>query len=125
MIDSGVRFNRGRGALGHDVTAVLAGTRAHVDQVIGGPHHVLVVLDDQDGVALVAQPLECPDQLVVVPLVQPDGRLVEDVEHAHQAGPDLRRQADALRLAARERAGGTVEGQVADADVGKEPAAAR
>ena len=41
-------------------------------------------------------------QAVVVALVQADARLVQDVEHAHQARADLRGQADALRLAAAE-----------------------
>ena len=43
------------------------------------------------------------DQAPVVALVQADRRLVEDVEHADQARPDLRREPDALRLAAGQR----------------------
>ena len=42
------------------------------------------------------------DELRVVPLVETDGRLVQDVQHAHQRRADLGRQADALGLAARE-----------------------
>ena len=49
------------------------------------------------------------DQPVVVPLVQPDRRLVEDVEDADQAGADLGGQPDALRLAAGERGRRPVE----------------
>ena len=44
--------------VGDDLAAVLAGARAQVDEVVGGAHHRLVVLDDQDRVAEVAQPLE-------------------------------------------------------------------
>ena len=47
-------------------------------------------------------------------------RLVADVEHAHQAGADLRRQADALRLAAGERRRAAVERQVVEADLDQE-----
>ncbi|MEI2718847.1 MAG: hypothetical protein V9E87_01700 [Gemmatimonadales bacterium] len=47
-------------------------------------------------------------------------RLVEDVEHADEARADLRGEADALRLAARERAGRAVEREVVQADVGEE-----
>jgi hypothetical protein len=43
------------------------------------------------------------DQPAVVALVQPDRRLVEHVQHAREPGADLRREADALRLAAGER----------------------
>ena len=83
-------------------------------------HHLLVVLDDDHGVAEVAQPLERADQLVVVALVQADRRLVEDVEHADELRADLRREPQALRLAARQRRRGAVELQVADADVVEE-----
>ena len=35
----------------------------------------------------------------IVPLVQPDGRLVKDVQHAHEVGAYLRGKPDPLRLA--------------------------
>ncbi|MNF17903.1 hypothetical protein D3C80_2216850 [compost metagenome] len=58
------------------------------------------MLDHDHGVADVAQMLEGPQQAVVVPLVQADGRFVEDVQHAHQPGADLAGQANALCFAA-------------------------
>ena len=85
--------------------------------MVGRAHRLLVVLDHDHRVAQVAQPLQRRDQLGVVALVQSDRGLVEDVQHAHQRGADLRRQADALRLAARQRRGGAVHRQVADAHV--------
>ena len=75
----------------------------HVDEPVGAAHHLLVVLDDEHGVAEVAQPLERADQPVVVALVQADRRLVEDVEHADELRADLRREPQPLRLAAGER----------------------
>ena len=83
-------------------------------------HHLLVVLDDEHGVAEVAKPLERRDQPVVVALVEPDRRLVEDVEHADELRADLRREPQPLRLAAGERRGRTVEREIADADVVEE-----
>ena len=56
----------------------------------------------------------------VVALVQADRRLVEDVQHADQPRADLRRQPDALRLAARERLGRAAEREVVEADVDEE-----
>ena len=97
-----------------------AGPWSHLDDVIGGADRVLVVLDDDDRVADVAQALERRDHLGVVFRVQADARLVEDVEHPHQAGADLRRQPDALRLAARERAGAAVEVEVVEPDAEQE-----
>jgi hypothetical protein len=58
------------------------------------------VLDHDHGVPDVAQPLERRDHLDVVLGVQPDARLVEHVQHAHEAGTDLRGEPDALRLPA-------------------------
>ena len=94
------------GAGDDDLAAVLARARADVDDPVGGADGVLVVLDDDQRVAEVAQPDQGLDQPAVVALVQADGRLVEDVEHADQAGADLGGQPDPLRLAAGERAGG-------------------
>src|SRR3990172_5218821 len=71
----------------HSPPALLAGARAHVDQPVRRAHHRFVVLDDEHGVAEIAQPLERADQAVVVRRVETDRRLVADVEHAHQAGP--------------------------------------
>ena len=56
----------------------------------------------------------------VVALVEADRGLVEDVEDAHEARADLRRQTDALRLTAGERFGRTSKGQVLEADVVEE-----
>ncbi len=63
-------------ALGDDLAAVHAGAGADVDDVVGLHDRVLVVLDDDDGVADVAQVLERDEQAVVVALMQPDGGLV-------------------------------------------------
>ena len=107
-------------ALGDDVAAVLTRSRPHVDEPVGGAHHLLVVLDDEHGVAEILQPLERPDQLAVVALVQSDRRLVEDVEDADELRADLGREPEPLRLAAGERLRGAVELEVADADVVEE-----
>ena len=87
-----------------DLAAVLARARPDVDDVVGDPDRLLVVLDDDHRVAEVAQPHERLDQPLVVALVQADRRLVEHVQHADEPAADLRREPDALRLAARERA---------------------
>ena len=92
-----------RGAAGDDVPAVDAGAGAHVDDVIGAADGVLVVLNDNYRVVEVAQALEGGEQPVVVALVEPDGGLVEHVEHPRQTRSYLRGEADALALTARER----------------------
>ena len=89
-----------------------ARTGTDVDEVVRRAHRVLVVLDDDERVAEVAQTFQGGEQLVVVALVQSDGRLVKDIEDAHQARADLRRQTDTLRLAAGERRARARERQV-------------
>ena len=107
-------------ALGDDLAAVDAGGRADVDDVVGLADGVLVMLDDDDGVAEIAEVAERVEEAVVVALVEADRRLVEDVEDAGQARADLRGEADALALAAGERAGVRGEGQVVEADIDEE-----
>jgi hypothetical protein len=104
-------------SLADDLTAVDAGARAHVDDMVGGADRLLVMFDDEHGVAEPAQALEGLEQAVVVLLVKADRRLVEDIEDAGEAGADLRREADALALAARERAAGAVEVEIVEADI--------
>jgi hypothetical protein len=77
--------------------------RAEVDDVVGAADRVLVVLDDDQRVALGAELLQRVEQDLVVARMQADGRLVEDVADAAQVRAELRREPDALRLAARER----------------------
>ena len=79
-----------------------AGTRAHVYTEIGCTDHVFVMLNHQHAVANVAQMFEGVDQAVVVALVQADAGFVQHIHHASQTRANLRGQADALRLSARQ-----------------------
>ena len=78
------------------------------------------MFDHDQRVAEVTQVVQRFDQAFVVALVQADGRLVEHVHDADQAGADLRGQADALRLAAGKRLGRAGQGQVIEAHVVEE-----
>ena len=109
----GHRFDLRRRALRDEAPAVHARAGPEVDELVGGAHRLLVVLDDDHGVPELAQALERRDELRVVAHVEPDRWLVEDVEHADERGADLRRETDALRLAARERRRGAVHREVA------------
>ena len=100
---------------------MLARAGTDVDHPVGRADGVFVVLDDDQGVAEVSQSHEGLDQPVVVALMQADARLVEHVEHTDEAGTDLGREPDPLRLTAGQRAGRSVEGQVVQADVDQEP----
>ena len=85
----GVGHNCVGGTLGDEVPAMDPRTRSHIDDPIGDADRLFVVLDDNDRIAEVAQPLQRPQETPVVALVQPDRRLVEDIEHSGQPRADL------------------------------------
>ncbi len=82
-----------------------------------------IVLHDQQRVARVAQAVQHADQPVDVARVQADARLVEHEQRVDQRGAERGGEVDALHLAAAERAGLPVEGQVAQPDVDRYAAA--
>ena len=106
------RTFRGRNLLrrsgSDDHTATLTSTRAHVHHIICGANGVLVMLDHDHGVAKIAQMFERSDKTLVVTLMQADGGLVKDIEHAHQTRADLRGQTDTLRFATGKGCGRTL-----------------
>ena len=120
-ISAGQRVGTGHDLLGRaradHLATVLASTRAHIDHVVRGANRILVMLNHDHGVANVTQALQRGDQALVIALVQANRRLVQNVEHAHKTGSDLRRQTDALGFAARKRGRSTVERQVIETHV--------
>ena len=113
----GTLHDAGQRSLGDQRTAALAGARPDVDDVFGVADGVLVVLDHHQRVALVAQAAQRSEQDRVVARVQSDGRLVEHIAHALQVAAKLRREPNALRLAAAERRRATVEREIAQSDL--------
>ena len=95
----GARHFIGR-ARGNHMAALLARTRAHINNVVGMANGVFVMLHDDNRVAQIAQAFKRGDKALVVALMQTDGRLVQDVQHAHEASANLRGQANALGFAA-------------------------
>ena len=93
-----------RGPHGHDPAAMGTGTRPDIDDMVRRIHRVLVMLHHDERIPQVSQMLERRQEAVVVPLMQPDARLVQDIEHSHKPGADLRGKTDALCLTARKRA---------------------
>ena len=104
----------------HYLAAVLAGAGTDVDDPVGGADGVLVVFDDDERVAQVAELEQRLDEAVVVALVQADAGLVEHVQHSGEAGADLGGQPDALSLSPGQRAGGAGQIQVGESDLDEE-----
>ena len=93
--------------------------------MVGGADDALLVLDHHDRVAAVAEAEEGLRERLVVARVEADRRLVEDVADAAQVGGERRHDADALRLAGRERVGPALEREVAEAEAGEQIEAQR
>src|ERR1700689_97905 len=77
-------------ALEDDPATVVAGTGTEVDDPVGVRHDCLVMLDDDDRLARVDEPVEQAEQLLDVGEVQAGGRLAEGVDAAllpHSGGP--------------------------------------
>ncbi len=94
-----------------------AGAGAQVDDLIRASHQLVIVFHHEQRVSLFAQRMERLDQSIIVARVQTDAWLVEHVEHTGQVRAELRGEPDALRLAARQCFGRSVERQIAEADM--------
>ena len=88
------------GAVADHLAAVDACARADVKDIISLADGLFVVLDNDHGVARVAQVFERGQKAAVVALVEADGGLIKHIEHALQARTDLACEADALAFAA-------------------------
>ena len=75
------------------------------------------MLDDEQGIARVAQPVEDADEPMDVARVQADAGFVEDVERVDERGAERGGEIDALDFAAAEGARLAVERQIAQADI--------
>ena len=73
------------------------------------------MLHHNEGVAQITEVTESGKKLIIIPLMETDGGLIENIENAHQAAADLGRQADTLALAARQRAAGAAQGEIVQA----------
>ena len=76
-----------------------AGARTNINDIVGSPDRVFIVLHHNQGVAEVPQLEQGGEQPIVIPLVQADARFIEHVQHAREAGTDLGGQANPLGFA--------------------------
>src|SRR5258706_224577 len=102
-------------ALRDETPAALARARPDIDDVIGAPDRVLVMLDDHKRVALLAELAQRVQQDLVVARMQADGRLVEHVADALQVAAQLRGEPDTLRLATRQARRRAIQTYIAEA----------
>jgi hypothetical protein len=107
-------------AVGDDLAAALAGAGAHVEQAVGGQHHLRVVLDHHQAVAGAAQPVHHLDHAMHVARVQADAWLVQHEQRVDERGAERGGEVDPLHLAAGQRAALAVERQITETDIAQE-----
>src|SRR5439155_21983883 len=98
-----VRHDLVGGADGDEMAAELASARSQVDNIIRRADRLLVVLHDEHRVTEITKALQGLEQSSIVPLMQSDRWLIENIEDADQARPDLGREANPLPFAAPQR----------------------
>ncbi|TKS58496.1 MAG: hypothetical protein EWM73_03520 [Nitrospira sp.] len=84
-------------------------------------HGFCVVLDHHHRVAQVAQAQQGLEQAAIIPLMEPDRRLVEDIEDTDEAGTDLRGEPDALAFSTGQCGSRPIQRQVVQTDVDEKP----
>jgi hypothetical protein len=75
------------------------------------------VLHHEDAIAARLEPIQRLQEALGVGRMEPDRRLIEDVQYARQMRPELRRKPDPLRLPTRERPHAAIQRQVAEPDL--------
>ena len=76
--------------------------RPDIHDMVCRQHRVLVMLYHNQRIPQIFQAFQRMQQLVIVPLVEANTGLIQNIGHAYQAGANLRRQADTLGFPAGE-----------------------
>ncbi len=64
-------------------------SRPHIKNMVCSKYRVCVMLNDNDSIPEIPQFLQCPDQFLIIPLVETDTRLIEYIQDPGQPGSDL------------------------------------
>src|SRR5215470_6558863 len=99
-------------ALRYDFSPLNSCTRSHINDMISSRDRLPIMFDDNNRIAAVAHSLQKREEACIVPLMQPDAWLIENVKHTGQVGADLLGKPHPLSFSARKRGGGTVETQI-------------
>ena len=96
----------------HQLAAVFSRARTKIENPVRRAHDVRIVLHHQNRISQIAQVLQDLDQPVRVAAVQPNRRLVQHIQRAHQPRSQRSRQLNPLRLASGKRRRQPVERQI-------------
>ena len=100
-----------------EASAFVAGAGSELHEQVRVSDQVEVVLDDEDGVAPVPEPLEGGRQAPGVASVEAGAGLVEDVEDPGESRPEGGHELQALQLPRRQGRRPAVEGEIPESEV--------
>ena len=99
---------------------MFSGSRPDIHDTVGRTHGIFIMLHHKNGIAEIPQMQKRLQQLVIIPLVKSDTRLVQNIGNTDQAGTNLGSKTDTLRLAAGQSAGSPGQGQIIKAHINQE-----
>ena len=108
------------GTTSDDFTAVGAGTRSDIYDIIRCQHGVFIMFYHHQGIAQIPQILQCIQQFVIVSLVQTDTGLIQDIADTYQTGTDLGCQTDTLCLTTGQSSGSSRQRQILQTNIHQE-----
>ena len=101
----------------HHFAALMTGQWPHINDVIGFPHHLFIVLNDHHRVVKVPEMLQHTDQTVRIARVQANGWLIEDIQGVRQIAAQTACELYPLAFPATQAVGQPVEGEIAQPHV--------
>ena len=90
--------------------------RAEIDDIICVLDRLLIVLDDQHGIAQIAKLMQRVEKPFVITRMQADARFVQNIKHTAKLRSDLRRKPNTLAFAAGQGCRRTPERQISKPD---------
>ena len=85
----------------YNLTAIATCFGSHIDDMVSLKHHILIMFNDDNGIAKVSELLERIYQLNVIPLVKTNTWFIKDIEDFHKLSTYLSGKAYALTLSTR------------------------
>ena len=79
---------------------MFSGSGADIDDTVCSTHGIFIMLHHDQTVAKITETHQCPQKLVIISLVKPDTRLIQDICNPHKPGSDLCGKTDPLSLSA-------------------------
>ena len=100
-----------------NVPSPLSRSGTEIDDMVGRPNHLGIMLDQKQRIARVPQSMQDPDEPADIPRMQTDAGFVQHKQGVDQRGAQGRSQIDTLHFAAAQGTGLTVQRQISQANL--------